>query len=128
MARIARGLGAETIVEGSNEVYVDPDGTPRQGVMIAGSPELIEEYRSGYRCLRCHGAQSEPFPEVCEVRDIRGGDWRCGFRIRDNQLRYLEAEFRGSHRYGPTPDHLLEDEREREAWTKRSGIWVPGAS
>lgn len=123
MSRIERGLGEHVVVEGSHEVYLDGDGTPRQGVTVAVSPEQIEQYRQGYRCIRCHGVQSEPFPEVCEAED-RTGTWRCGFPMRTHQLARYEAEHR-VQRYGPTP--LDEEERERERWKPRgqSGIWLP---
>lgn len=128
MARFDRGLGAETIVENSHEVFVDGEGNARSGVNIAGSQDLFEQYRSGYRCLRCHGVQSEPFPEVCETRDLSpGGTWRCGFTMRSDQLRFLEAEFQGEHRYGPTPLSEMEEQWEQDDWVKPTGrIWVPG--
>lgn len=126
MARFERGLGADTIVENSHEVFVDGHGVARSGVNIAGSPELIEQYRQGYRCLVCHHVQTEAFPEVCEAADRSpGGTWRCGFRIRDEQVRRLELEHQGEHRYGPSPLDGHEEQWERDDWTPKTGIWVP---
>lgn len=126
MARFERGFGPETIVENSNEVFVDGKGVARSGVNIAGSKDLFEQYRSGYRCLRCHHVQEEAFPEVCEMRDTSpGGTWRCGFRIRDDQLRMLEVEYQGEHRYGPTPLSEMEEQWEEDDWKPKTGIWLP---
>lgn len=115
---IERGLGSDVVVEDSNEVWPGQ----RRGVNIATSEEKLEEYRLGYRCLRCHGVQGEAFPEVCQVRDLTG-DWRCGYEIRKNQIRDFTNEHRGEHRFGPTP---LDFDYEQENFTKRTGIWVPG--
>lgn len=126
MARFERGFPAETIFENSREVYIDEQGVPRSGINIAGSAELVEQYRQGYRCLRCHHVQSVAFPEECEARDKTvGGTWKCGFRMRDDQIRFLEAEHQGEHRYGPTPLSAFDDEREREAWVPKTGIYLP---
>lgn len=119
---IQRGLGTDTIIEGSNEI-IRVEGELRQGVNVAMSPELFEEYRTGRRCLRCHGVQDEAMPEVCKSRDLTGS-WRCGFRIRDDQLRYLENEHKGEQRYGPSPDD--DYDYERKTWAKKTGIWLPG--
>lgn len=126
MSRLEPGLGEGVVVEQSNEVYV-VDGEMRSGVNVAMSAESFEQYRSGYRCLRCHGVQDEAFPEVCKVRDLTG-TWKCGFKIREDQLRYLEAEHRGSQWYGPSPDDrdAWGDQDERENFQKRTGIWLPG--
>lgn len=114
--RIEPGLG-ETIVEGARTGSL-VNGVPRQDVNLVVSEEIFQQYRQGYRCLKCYGVQSQPFPEECE-------EPFCSFGIKENQLRYLEAEFQGEEFYGPTPDDVLDEEREREQWTKRSGIYVP---
>jgi hypothetical protein len=118
---IERGLGAETIIDNSNRVRVI-DGEPRIEPEVVISREKFEEYREGRRCLRCHGVQDEPFPEVCKVRDLTGS-WRCGFRMKDDQLRYLENEFGGERWYGPSPDHDYDPELEN--WKAATGIWLP---
>lgn len=125
MSRINPSLG-EVIFEDSNEVYVS-GGQPRRGVNVVVGEDVVEQYRTGYRCLRCHGIQDEPFPEVCKARDLTG-TWRCGFEMRDNQIRFLENEHRGSEWYGPSPDlrDVWDDQDERENFQKRTGIWVPG--
>lgn len=118
-----RGLGTEVIVEDSQRV-MRIDGQMRHQPEVVVSKEKFEEYRLGRRCLRCHGLQSREMPEVCETKDVTGGNWRCGFRIRDDQLRYLQQEDGGEQHYGPTPDDY---DYEQEAWTPRkdSRIWVP---
>ncbi len=116
------GLGDETIIENHPSVWV-VDGEPRSGVNVVVSEDRWHEFRSGYRCLRCYGVQDEAFPEVCKARDLTGS-WRCGFRMRDDQLRFLENETT-TQRYGPSPD---DDDYERENF-KPSGdsrIWLPG--
>lgn len=121
---IERGLGADVVVEDSNEVWKDSEGTLRRGVNIATSAEKLEEYRQGYRCLRCHGVQDEPFPEVCKARDTKGGSWRCGYQMRSDQTRDFGNEHRGEFRFGPSP---LDFDYEQEDWKPRGGsrIWLP---
>ena len=102
------------IVEDAPERWVI-NGQPRRGVNIAVTDEQFEQYRQGYRCIRCHGVQPEPFPAEC-VEPF------CKFRIKDDQIRFLESEFRGEHRYGPSP---VEVDHEKEDWKPRSGIWLP---
>ena len=111
--RLEPGLPG-AIVEQSNEVWAI-NGELHAGVNIALSPEQFEQYREGRRCLRCHALQEEPFPKEC-IEPF------CSFRIRDDQLRYLENEHRGTHRYGPSDD---EYDDEAEIWTPNGGIRVP---
>ena len=118
------GFKPGTVIDNGNEVYVDKVGTARAGVNIAVQREDYEEWLSGYRCMKCQHIQSEPFPEVCEMRD-RTGDWQCGFRMRDDQKRYL-AEVYQEHRYGPTPLEEFEEQWEQDDWTPKTQIWVPG--
>jgi hypothetical protein len=116
---IERGLGPNVIVDNSNRVR-QIDGELRVDPQVVISREQFEEYRLGYRCLRCHGVQSKPMPEVCEVRDLTG-TWRCGYRIKDDQLRHLEQET-DEQWYGPSPDDY---DYEQENWMPKSGIYVP---
>lgn len=115
------GRGMPNAIVEPVEQVVRVNGRLAVAANIAMSPEQFQEYREGRRCLKCHGKQSEAMPAVCETRDL-SGSWRCGFRIRDDQLRFLEHEFRGEQQYGPTSDDL---DVEREAWSPRTGIWLP---
>jgi hypothetical protein len=124
--RIERGFPAGTIIENSKRVIKDTStGEHLVEPEVIGSEDLINQYQAGYRCLKCHGVQDEPFPEVCKVKDVRGGTWACGYRMRDRQATDF-ANSRGEGYWGPTPLSVFDDERERERWTPRSGIWVPG--
>jgi hypothetical protein len=113
----------DMIVESSDEVHIVND-RPVLGVNKAVPPETFEEYRLGYRCLACdHGQQPEPFPDNCV-------EPYCRYPMKTDQLRDLERQDRGTRRYGPTPlsevDEMFGDERERERFKPRSGIWLPG--
>jgi hypothetical protein len=121
------GFPPGTIWENSNEVYRDGQEL-RVRAEVVTDTETVEQYRQGYRCLQCHGVQDEPFPEVCKSRDVKGGSWACGYRMRDEQAARFEREYGGEGYWGPTPYEAFDDEREREAWTPKSGIWVPGTS
>lgn len=111
-------------LEGSDLVENDPGlvevigGVPRCGVRWALTEEEHGQVRSGYRCLQCMGVQEEPFPEVCE-------EPFCDFEIRKYQLARYEREYEGERWYGPTPDSVFDEERERERWLRRKGVWLP---
>jgi hypothetical protein len=93
---------------------------------ITMPPELFEQYRQGYRCPRCHSVQSEAFPEECEMV-WRDTGQRCGFKIKDKLNDWLEFEFRGEESLWPeNREDAINDDREREDWTARKGIWLPG--
>ncbi len=126
MSRLSEGI-PDVVFRSSDEVMADG----RRGLLATMSPERFEEYRQGYRCINCHAAQDEPFPEVCKVvyRDMahhpdscRCGKCRCGFPMRREQARQVEREYRGRETLWPDrgPDV------EREQWRARNGIWLPG--
>lgn len=119
MSRIEPGLPGAT-VRPSNEVFVDPrDGSKYLGVHITISPEIFEQYRTGYRCLACHTPQDEPFPEVCkEVYKDGGG---CGYRMKDDQMRRLQYEFRGEVDLWEGRD----EDFERQNWARANNVWLP---
>lgn len=125
MSRIPKGLGEETILEPGNQVFVI-DGEPRVSTNVVVSPERFEDYRQGYRCLRCHERQDEPFPKVCKAH-FRGADWewRCGYEMRANQARDFANEA-DEARYGPSPVDDHDYDRELWAPSGNSRIWVPG--
>lgn len=110
------GMG-EVIVEDAPEVW-RINGRLVGGANIAVSDEVFDQFRHGYRCLRCYGVQPEAFPDEC-VEPF------CRFPIRADQLRYLEAEHRGEQRYGPSPIDDAAEEVERQTWTPKTGIWLP---
>ena len=114
----------EMIVEPSTEVHTI-NGREVRGVNKAVPEEVFEQYRQGYRCFACdHAPQPEPFPNACV-------EPYCRYPMKRDQLRDLEFHDRGSRRYGPTPfdeiDDMFGEERERESFKKRTGIWLPGA-
>ena len=129
MTRIAPGL-AGAVVRHSNEVFVESDGQKRVGVKITVSPEIFEQYRSGYRCIRCHAVQDEPFPEVCqEVYKDRPhpepcmcGHCRCGFQMRAKQMERLTFEFQGEENLWPDRD---DDEERARFELEKQGVWLP---
>lgn len=115
MSRIHPGL-PNVRVTTSNEIHMTSAG-PRRAVQMDMPAERFEEYRQGYRCLKCHAAQETAFPEECV-------EWYCRFNMREHQTRLIELEFRGVKE--PWPEPGLDEVREREAWRPRQGIWVPG--
>lgn len=113
MARLHPGL-PNVRVTTSREVYMTREG-PVHAVQMDMPRERFEEYRQGYRCMRCHAAQESAFPERCL-------EWYCRFPIAEQQLRLIEFEHRGEKEPWPT----AELDREQEDWTPRNGVWVPG--
>lgn len=85
---------------------------------ITVTPERLEEYRQGYRCLMCHAAQESAFPERCI-------EWYCRYPIRKRQSGDFTLEFEGE--YDPWPTHREEPEPDPSpGWsTTGSGIVVP---
>ena len=126
MARPKPGFPPGTIFENSNRVYRDSEGRLMVAAEVITDRDTVEQYRQGYRCLACHGIQDEPFPEVCKVKDVKGGSWACGYRMRGDQARRFEAEYGGEGYWGPTPLSVFDEEREREAWTPKTQILLPG--
>jgi hypothetical protein len=114
MSRLHPGL-PNVRVTTSAEVYMTSEG-PMHGIQIDMPRERFEEYRQGYRCMKCHAAQESAFPERCL-------EWYCRFPIAEHQLRLIEFEHRGEKETWSTGE---DDDREREGWTPRASIWVPG--
>lgn len=113
MSRVPAGL-PNVRVTASNEIYMTSGG-PVRAVQIDMTRERFEEYRQGYRCMKCHAAQESAFPERCL-------EWYCRFPIAEHQLGLIEFEHRGEKEPWPT----AAIDREQEDWQPRSGIWVPG--
>ena len=119
MTRIDPGLNG-AVVRPGDEAHLTEEGWVRPMKMTL-SPEMFEQYRTGYRCPRCHSVQSTAFPEECETVWRDTGE-KCGFRIKDEILAWLDFEFRGEETLWP---ERAEDE-ERKDWHERNGIWLPG--
>lgn len=115
---IEPGMG-EVIVEAAQELWTI-NGVRRLGTNLLVNPEIVEQYRTGWRCLRCHAPQEEAFPEIC----IEGShpDKICSYPIRRDQLRHFEKDYQGE-RYCPADDY----DDEREDWVRKNGILVPRA-
>lgn len=125
MSRVTPGI-PEAVIRPSRDLYVR-DGEVVQGFdMHFPDGGRLEEFRQGYRCIKCLGVQSVAFPEVCEqvwrgVPEMGIPESRCGYPIKDEQLRFLEREFIGHEELWPN-----QVDREREDWRPSTGIWVPG--
>jgi hypothetical protein len=116
MTRIEPGLGGQVTVRHSNEVYIDSNGRKRVGVHMTVTPEIMEQFRAGYRCIACKvGVQSEPFPERCVE------PW-CRFPMRRDQSARFAYEHRGEETLWPDREAA---DVERETWEARNGFWLP---
>lgn len=97
---------------------VTEEGKFARGINWQLSEEEFHQVESGYRCLNCMEPFSSAFPEKCPL---------CGFHVRAQQTFELQRQHQGEERYGYSPEYeRLEEEREREAFKPRSGIWLPG--
>lgn len=76
----------------------------------------VEQVRQGYRCISCMERLDPSFPEHCPV---------CFFPVAELQIQEFTRKYRGVEVFGPTPDSVFDDERERERWKKRNGVLVP---
>lgn len=124
MTRIEPGM-PQAVIRDSDMVTLESDGRLHIIPNITVPPEVFDQYREGYRCLRCQGVQEEAFPERC----IEGARFNAcavpgGYEMRRLQSEDLANEFKGEDVLWPD---MPEDE-ERAAWKPRgqSGIWVPG--
>ena len=97
------------------------------GKLVQGNRKIYDDFTfalvcEGRVCILCDHIQSVAMPERCEFGDER---WRCPMRIRDDQLRVLQANFEGFEDMTPPDPAELED-AELAGWMKtRSGIAVP---
>jgi hypothetical protein len=77
------------------------------------SPEQFEQYRTGYRCWKCHAAQTEPFPRECV-------EWYCRYPMRERQTELIEREV--SHADATIdPD----SDQDRRDGLRERGVWLP---
>lgn len=105
MSRISPGMPNATVTS-AREVYGD-----RLGLKVTVDPETFEQFRTGYRCLKCYAAQEHAWPEECV-------EPYCRFPIREKQADLIEFEFRGEETLWP----------DREPMDNPSGMWLPGDS
>lgn len=93
-------------------VWTEPGSDRLQrNVQLMLTPEMADQIRSGYRCLRCLEPQSTAFPEVCEGYEALG----CSYPIRDRQVLDFSMESEGERLIGPQKPitQYLEDQEER---------------
>jgi hypothetical protein len=102
---------AGAVIRSNREVYGD-----RLGIDVTVTPEILEQFRTGYRCMApgCWTVQDEPFPEVCKEVFKDGGG--CGFEMRKYQAEYFAKQFEGETNLWP----------ENEPMENSSGMWLPG--
>jgi len=89
-------LAVEPIEQG---LYL-ADGRVLGEHQISWSPEQIERFRLGYKCLNCLEPQEQAWPERCAV---------CGYPMRAQQAEFFAREYAGVVPLGPTT--TLEEER-----------------
>ncbi len=82
--------------------------------------EGFKAVEQGHLCINCAEPLREAFPERCPL---------CGFHVKRDQIELLNREHQGELDLGPSPAmKALDEEREREGWKARTGIWLPGDS
>ena len=105
----------DAVVRTTDELYLT-EGRLTLGSNVTVTPEIFEQYRTGYRCLACHHfPQPHAFPkECCEPY--------CRFPIARDQIRQLEFEDRGEIDLWPTRGEEDDERRERLA---EQDVWLP---
>ena len=96
---------------------VDEEGKVGRGINWMLTDEELSQVKQGYRCLNCMEPFEQAFPEKCNV---------CGFLVRENQSFELLRQHQGEIDSETDQWKQLDEQREREAFKPRSGIWVPG--
>lgn len=118
MTRINPGI-PNMVVLTSDRATVDKDGDIRFENDYVVPPEIVEQFRQGYRCMECLAVQSQPFPEVCEEVYKDGGG--CGYRIRFEQPDRFARDFEGVVELFPDLEPV---DVERQKY-ERTGLWTP---
>ena len=117
--RIHPGM-PDTTVRTSREVWAE-NGELRMGIDFAVPDEIFEQWKQGYRCAGpphgCFAAQREAFPEKCI-------EPYCNFNLKRVLASWLEYAYRGEEALWPAQDDGFDPER--DAFARRSGIWLPG--
>lgn len=118
-------FGAEPAEDGTTVRL--PDGREFLDVNIAIDEESVEQIRTGYKCIRCHEPQSEPFPEYCESTLPDGVTRWCNFPIREKQAAEFAIMYKGDVHVGSRVDmnDELERMRELDAYEAKTGIVLP---
>ena len=128
MTRIKPGI-PEMVVLTSDRVTRDDDGQGRIENDLVVPPQIVEQFRQGYRCMECLAVQSQPFPEYCEEvfkdrphpEPCKCGMCGCFYPIRAEQPARFARDFAGEGELWPD----LEADREREQFQRRTGIVIP---
>jgi hypothetical protein len=119
MSRIEAGI-PNMVVLTSDHVMRTADGRTHRMNEYVVPPEIVEQFRQGYRCMDCLAVQDEPFPEVCQEVYRDGGG--CGYRMREYQTERFLREFGGERALWADPEPV---DREREAYERRTGLHLP---
>lgn len=118
-------FGAEPATDGSTVRL--PDGREMLDANIIIDEDSVEQIRLGYKCIRCHEPQSQPFPAVCESVLPDGVTRWCNFPIREKQAAEFAAMYKGEVSVGSKVN--LSDEAERlaelDAYEEKHGIVLP---
>lgn len=80
----------------------------------------FQAMRDGVMCHECTEWPLSPaFPERCPI---------CGFGVKEHQTEMLARDFQGEQDLSELSPNMkaVQEEREREGFRKRAGIWVPG--
>jgi hypothetical protein len=118
--RINRGL-KHGIVE--QLPAIDERGNVHRVLAFVVTPEEDEQIRTGYRCANtCMQVFDEPFPDECPVCKLDPS--KAWFSPKKHQLEMYEKGRQPDHQYGPSP--IDDYDYEQEAWTPKTGIWLPG--
>lgn len=118
-------FGAEPAEDGTTVRL--PDGREFLDANIIIDEDSIEQMRVGYKCIRCHEPQSEPFPVRCESTLPDGVTRWCNFPIREKQPAEFAAMYKGEVHVGSRVSLADEVERmtEMDEYEARTGITLP---
>lgn len=109
--RWRKGANFKVEIDDSSEWW---DGEQwRPNVLAMCSEDTLQRIFEGRMCMECYEPQREAWPEVCSLEvSTPQGVFRCGFRIREVQGRYIDEFFTGTNIHvGPTT--AIEDELDR---------------
>lgn len=122
-----RYYGAEP--SGDGTIVRLSDGRTFLDADVIMDDDSIEQIRQGYKCIRCHEPQSEPFPVICETRlpEEVGGALCCLFPIREKQQEEFAIMFKGTVHVGSRVDLADELARmaEHDEYEARTGLVLP---
>lgn len=108
------------IVGAEDYIVRFPDGRVMRDMEVALERDTYLQLRQGYMCANCYEPLDAPFPEVCSLPG-------CGFKVKDDQVRFLEERFGGERWIGPSKALIERLQTPPETpRPKNSTIWVPG--